>query len=251
LLPVRLPQSRADPLGEGLHATDQHGQLALQLRLVRLTPGLFLQVRDPLAEPPHPRLALLLLQESFGIAVDEPGEPLAQRGDLPGELRRLLAARGRHGRQPAAILARQPFRLLEDAPDFPPDRHLDPVAPQLPIGANRRAPEAVALGTAAAVVHLPARRDRLARVGVAAPRTDEQALEQVAHTVGAAPRPPLVLRQLLLRRGEEVLGDERRTGMVTHSSGGVLPTLTAFRGGATCPCRSRSGGRQGPLRVLP
>jgi hypothetical protein len=221
-LPVSVSEAVPHLGGELVEAPDEEHKVLARRGGV----GVLLRVRlehgDALAQPPEPGLELRLQDQALRVAVDEPGEPLAQLGQLGrrGPPVRLRLRARRPQRVPAPrVLPLHPRGVLQQSPDLGPDRRVQCLQPHRRIGAHSLATEAVGVRTGAAVVaagaFLPGTGpvDRAhAREGVAATAADEQALEQIAGTGDALAGSVLVLPELLLHGVEERGVDERRDG---------------------------------------
>lgn len=200
-----------DPLDELVQTADEQRQVLLRLG-VREPP---LPVRLKVGQaPPHPisaGLEFVALDQSLGIAVDEPPDAAAQSGDpaleigvprLAGVLARLI--------EPALVLRGHAPGILQEGPDLIPHGLLQTIAAHRPVIADRLPNEAVRIGARATVIavvgqlpatHAPARH--LAVERVAAPLTDHEPLQQPAGAAPEFPTTTAVLVELRLGRLED------------------------------------------------
>src|SRR3954453_3418395 len=217
--PVDLGHPSLHPLREVLEPADDQRQGRPQGGLVPQGRGPLLPARDPLPQAGDARLELRLVDQAFGVAVDEPRHGAAQLRDLSFdhvELRTVAAAPPCLV-EASFVLGRDPGRLPQQPLDLVPDRRVEPVRAHLRVRAHALAAEAVGVAAAAAVVGVGARlalrgrqADRLAVIGVAAPPADEQALQKVALATRALPAAAPVLLELLPDGLEQPAIDQRR-----------------------------------------
>src|SRR3954452_16760881 len=217
--PVDLGHPSPHPLREVLEPADDQRQGRPQGGLVPQGRGPLFPARDPLPEAGDARLELGLVDQAFGVAVDEPRRGAAQLRDLGldlAELRTAAPAPPRLLKAPL-VLGRDRGRPPQQPLALAPDRLVEPVGAHLRVRAHPLAAEAVGVAAAAAVVGVGAplalrgrRADRLAVVGVPALPADEQALQQVVLATGALPVAPPVLLELLPGGLEQPALDQRR-----------------------------------------
>jgi hypothetical protein len=205
--PVEPVQASTDPLGELVQAADEQRQVPLRLGICEPPPPVRLKVSQASPHPVDAGLELVALDQSLGIAVDEPPEATAQSGDpaleigvprLAGVLARLI--------EPAPVLRGHAPGILQDGPDLVPHGLLQAIAAHRLVVTDRLSGEAVRIGAGAAVVaiigRLPAAHasaSHLAIERVAAPLADHEPLQQPA---GAAPELPATTAVLVeLRLG--------------------------------------------------
>ena len=196
-LPAGLPVGGAelvgDLAGELFQATDQQPEILAQGGVVSELASVLVEAGQTLPQPRDPWLELLLVDEAFCVAIDQPGQPLADLRPLGLDGGEVSPRRVRWWHlQATAILLLESLRVLQQAAHLLPDGGLQPVGADLGVGADPLAPKAVGVRAQAAVVCILAgsamrlrSADRLAVVGVATAATDDQSLQQV-------PRTPLV-----------------------------------------------------------
>src|SRR5262249_24070063 len=129
-LPAGQPVGRLQPLPylrrEGLELAHQQPQVVLYPQLVGEPPRLLLAVPQALPQPGDPGLELPFVDEPLGVAINQPGQPLAQLVHL--RFHRGQLARLRHLLVPAPLVLRaEPLRLLQQAVHPPPDSVVQPV----------------------------------------------------------------------------------------------------------------------------
>ena len=152
--PVDLGHPSVHLLREVLEPTDDQCQARSQGGLIPQGHGLLLPTRDPLPKARDARLELGLVDQAFGVAVDEPRDGAAQLRDLgldDVEFRTIAPAPPRLVEAPL-VLGRDPGRVPQQLLDLVPDRLVEPVGAHLRVRAHPLAAEAVGVAAAAAVV---------------------------------------------------------------------------------------------------
>src|SRR4029450_7568512 len=213
--PVDLFQPALNFRCEVLQPTDDQLQLVLQYRLIGEFPGLFFKFRDAFPHPCDPRLKLLLLDQSFGVRVNEASYALPHSLQLTFNAGQVLPPGLRPRLQTAAVLCGQPLRVCQQRLHLAPDRAVQQVGPHLQVVTHALAAEPVGVRPEAAVVGVVSRQallvpDALTVEGVPAALAADQTLEQIPRPPAPLPRVPLIGLQLFLDRGEHLLIDDRR-----------------------------------------
>jgi len=218
-VPIDLGELSAHLAGKILEPSDQERQCGPQRLLIEESPALLLQTGQTPAQASQARLELGLVDETFGIAVNQPADPAVQLGDLAIEQGR-IGPRGialAELDEPSLVLGGQTAGIAEQVLDLPPDRRVKPVGAHLRVGAQALPAEPISIRPAAPVVGVitpPAlagsQADRLAVVGVAALLADDQTLQQETLAARALPAAPAVLLQLRLHGLEHFAIDHRR-----------------------------------------
>jgi hypothetical protein len=210
-VPVGSIELLGDLTGELFQATDQQPEILVRRGVVGELSSLLLKTGEALPQARDPWLKLLLVDEAFGVAVDQPGHPLTD-----------LRALGLHGGevghcrvwrwhlQATAILLLESLRLLQQAAHLLPDGGLQTIGPYLGVGADPLAAEAVGIRSQAPIVRIPARAamglgpaDRLAVERVATPGAHDQTLQEVPSTPLPLPRMLAIFGQLVLHGREQ------------------------------------------------
>ena len=157
-IPIGGVELLGDLTGELFQATDQQAEILVQRGLVGELASLLLKTGEALPQARDPWLELLLLDEAFRVAVDQPGQPLADLRPLGlhgGEIGRRRVGWWRL--QTTAILLLESLGLLQQAAHLLPDGGLQAIGPHLGVGADALAAEAVGVGPQAAIVRIAAR----------------------------------------------------------------------------------------------
>ena len=121
-------------------------------RLVPQGRGLLFPALDPLTEPGDARLEVGLVDQTLGIAVDQPAHPAAQLSDLGLDAGQIIGCGVAHLIQTPLVLRRDPARILQHTLDLVPDRLVQPIRAHLRVCAQALAAEAVGIAAAAAVI---------------------------------------------------------------------------------------------------
>jgi hypothetical protein len=163
--------------------------------------GLLFPALDPLTQPGDARLKVGLVDQTLGIAVDQPAHSAAQLGDLgldPGQ----IACCGVTGlNQAPFVLRRDPARILQHTLNLAPHRLVQPIRAHLRVRAQALAAEAVGITAAAAIIGVGpslalsrTQADGFAVIGVAALLAHDEPLQEVALAMGVLPIAAPVLR---------------------------------------------------------
>src|SRR5215212_2337539 len=197
-------------------AHDQRHCRALR-RLVPQGRGLLLPGLDPLTQPGDARLEVGLVNQTLGIAVDQPAHPAAQLGDLGLDAGQITGCGVASLNQASFVLRRDPARILQHTLNLAPHRLVQPIRAHLRVRAQALATEAVGITAAAAIIGVGpplalsrTQADGFAVIGVAALPAHDEPLQQVTLATGVLPIAAPVLRQLLAGRLEQRLIDQRR-----------------------------------------
>src|SRR5215212_5072621 len=197
-------------------AHDQREGRALR-DLVPQGRGLLLPGLDPLTQPGDARLEVGLVNQTLGIAVDQPAHPAAQLGDLGLDAGQITCCGVANLNQASFVLCRNPARILQHTLDLSPDRLVQPIRAHLWVRAQALAAEAVGITAAAAIIGVGpplafsrTQADGLAVIGVAALLAHDEPLQKVALATGVLPVTAPVLHQLLAGRLEQRLINQRR-----------------------------------------
>src|SRR3954452_13491695 len=197
-------------------AHDQRQCRALR-RLVPQGRSLLLPGLNPLTQPGDAWLEVGPVDQTLGIAVDQPAHPAAQLGNLGLDAGQITGCGVARLNQASFVLCRNPARILQHTLDLAPDRLVQPIRAHLRVRAQALTAEAVGITAAAAIIGVgpPLALSRtqangLAVIGVAALPAHDEPLQQVALATGVLPIAAPVLRQLLAGRLEQLLLDQRR-----------------------------------------
>ena len=165
--PVGSLQTSAEFGRKIFEPSDNQLQFPVQGRFIYQRLALLLQAGEALTQARHPGLKLPLIDQAFGITVDQPGDALAQLADLAFDRgqRRAFAVRLRL--QAAPIFFREPLRVVQQRTDFPPDRQVQQIRAHLRILTEPLTPKAVRVRAQTAVRGI---RARLAFAGTGARR---------------------------------------------------------------------------------
>ena len=88
-MPIDLGELSAHLAGKILEPSDQERQCGPQRLLIEESPALLLQTGQTPAQASQARLELGLVDETLGIAVNQPADPAVQLGDLAIEQGRI------------------------------------------------------------------------------------------------------------------------------------------------------------------
>jgi hypothetical protein len=134
------------PLGcELLHPANNQLEFPLQRLGLGQLVTLGFDMRNTLTQLCHARLEFLFFNEAFGIAVDEPGQALAELADLAFQggpfLPLLLPIRV----EATVELLCEPLGMREQLTDFLPHRQLQAIGPHLGVRTEAVAPKAIGI----------------------------------------------------------------------------------------------------------
>src|SRR5215212_10024394 len=197
-------------------AHDQRQCRALR-RLVPQGRSLLLPALDPLTQPGDAWLEVGLVDQTLGIAVDQPAHPAAQLGDLGLDAGQITCCGVASLNQASFVLRRDPARILQHTLDLAPDRLVQPIRAHLRVCAQALAAEAVSITAAAAIIGVGpplalgrTQADSFAVIGVAALPAHDEPLQEVTLATGVLPIAAPVLCQLLTGRLEQLRINQRR-----------------------------------------
>jgi hypothetical protein len=143
--------------GKVLESPDDQVQFCVQGRFICELVGLLFECRDPLSKVGDPGLELALLNEPFGITVDQPGQALPQPAQLPFDRGEVMAPRVRVRVQPAAVFLRQAIGMLQQRSDLAPHGEIQQVGPHLRLATDARAANTRRIRPQAPVIGILAR----------------------------------------------------------------------------------------------
>src|SRR4051794_9684760 len=220
-IPLQRPIDSRHPIanlpGEILKPAHDQRQCRALRDLVPQGRGLLFPALDPLTEPGDARLEVGLVDQTLGIAVDQPAHPAAQLSDLGLDAGQITCCGVAGLDQTSLVFRREPARILQHTLDRAPDRLVQPIRAHLRVCAQALAAEAVGITAAAAIIGVGpplalgrTQADGFAVIGVAALPAHDEPLQQVTLATGVLPIAAPVLRQLLAGRLEQRLIDQRR-----------------------------------------
>src|SRR5215207_1256860 len=220
-IPLQRPVDGCHPVtnlpGKVLKPAHDQRQCRVLRRLVPQGPGLLFPALDPLTQPGDARLEVGLVDQTLGIAVDQPAHPAAQLGDLGLDAGQIACCGVAGLDQASLVLRRDPARILQHTLNLAPHRLVQPVRAHLRVRAQALAAEAVGITAAAAIIGVGpslalsrTQADGFAVIGVAALLAHDEPLQKVALATGVLSIAAPVLRQLLAGRLEQLLIDQRR-----------------------------------------
>src|SRR4051794_29729002 len=204
-IPLQRPVDGCHPVtnlpGEILKPTHDQRQCRALRRLVPQGRSLLLPGLDPLTQPGDAWLEVGLVDQTLGIAVDQPAHPAAQLGDLGLDAGQITGCGVASLIQTSLILRRDPTRILQHTLNLPPPRLVQPIRAHLRVRAQAGAAEAVGIPAAAAIIGVGpplalsrTQADGLAVIGVAALLAHDEPLQEVALAMGVLPIAAPVLR---------------------------------------------------------
>src|SRR5215210_3239576 len=220
-IPLQRPVDGCHPVtnlpGEIMKPAHDQRQCRALRRLVPQGRSLLFPALDPLTQPGDARLEVGLVDQTLGIAVDQPAHPAAQLGDLGLDAGQITGCGVASLNQTSFVLRREPARILQHTLDLAPHRLVQPVRAHLRVRAQALAAEAVGITAAAAIIGVGpplalsrTQADGFAVIGIAALPAHDEPLQKVALATGVLPVAAPVLRQLLTGRLEQRLLDQRR-----------------------------------------
>src|SRR4051794_22244564 len=202
--PIEQVEAFADLGREVLQAPDHQGEVAPRLGGGRQRRAVFLHLGDAGPQVGQTRLELRAFDDAVGIAVDQPPDPAPHRADATLDLAHIrIRRRARQAREAALVLVGDSLRVVQDGLDLGPHGALEVIAAHRAIAADRLAVEPVAIAADTTVGAVAERAGAmafrqpgrgLAVIGVAAPPTHDQALEQPPRSPTLLPLAPAVLR---------------------------------------------------------
>ena len=211
--------------GKQVEFADHEMQRADLLIGFLLSLGFGFQPGCPAAQRGQARLELRLVDQSLGVAVDQPLDRAARLGPLTVKsIEFEPMRRGLHGVQAPLILRDDPCRIVEQPTDFGPHRLIEQLRGDQPGIAPERTVEAAAVRAATAIVApLPAMV--MAGEPIAALLADQQAAQQILDAREPLATASAVLLQLLCDTRKEVFADNRwhRDADVPFGRGEHLP----------------------------
>src|SRR5215212_9263193 len=220
-IPLQRPIDSRNPIanlpGKVLKPAHDQRQCRALRDLVPQGRGLLLPGLDPLTQPNDARREVGLVNQTLGIAVDQPAHPAAQLGDLGLDAGQITGGGVARLIQTSLVFRRDPARILQHTLDLAPDRLVQPIRAHLRVCAQALAAEAVSITAAAAIIGVGpplalgrTQADSFAVIGVAALPAHDEPLQEVTLATGVLPVAAPVLRQLLAGRLEQLRIDQRR-----------------------------------------
>src|SRR5829696_6380692 len=220
-IPLQRPVDGCHPVtnlpGKVLKPAHDQRQCRALRRLVPQDRGLLFPGLDPLTQPGDARLEVGPVDQTLGIAIDQPAHPAAQLGDLGLDAGQINCCGVASLNQTSLVFRRDPARILQHTLNLAPHRLVQPIRAYLRVRAQALATEAVGITAAAAIIGVGpllafsrTQADSLAVIGIAALLAHDQPLQKVALTTGVLPIAAPVLHQLLAGRLEQLLLDQRR-----------------------------------------
>ena len=222
-------------------------QLLLAIHAVRSNANPAFEIRNPGLGLLHSRRELVLLDQSFRVAVDDSFKAVLQFEELRPQALHLRSLSD--GFCSLLIFLLQTPRIVQEFTDLVPDSFLKQIASDLRVGTKRISTESIPVRAAApAVAEVPeatsgaSLMSRLAIVRVSAQSTTRQALEQIAWPAAPGASAAPVLVQLLLGSLKQRRLHQRRHGyedpiclvsIACHMIGASFGKLPAPRSQAT------------------
>ncbi len=142
-------QSILDSGSKLIKATKDERQFTLQAGFIIDLLSLFFDLLQAFSHPCHPRFKLPFVDQSVGIAVNEPGNALLQASHPCLEAAQLVGCLF-FLQQAASIFLFQPLWVLQQSAHFLPDRLLHQIGAQLLIPTEPQPTEAVGIRANAA-----------------------------------------------------------------------------------------------------
>jgi len=187
----------------------------LEFMLQRLGLGEMLtlgfDVRNALTQSCHARLEFLCFNQALGIAIDEPGQALAELAHLALQGCTLLLLPLAISMETSGKLLRQSFGMRQESTHCLPHCQFEAIGPHLGVGTEALAAKAIGIRADTPGIRISpgptfpgTGTQRLAVEGIAAVLTLEQALEQIACATLRLSGMTAVFLPLLLHRGEHL-----------------------------------------------